>query len=117
VAGTSNLKRRKEIQTRLDSGRAAHDLLLACGLEWVVTFEKRRASYRLGTCRIELDRAPLIGRFVEIEGPSEKAIDRVRRKLGIEEEHVPDAYLHLICRHLGKQDLSSEEVTFQRFPD
>jgi len=93
------VKIRREIQTRLDCGQTAHQLLLACGLKQVMCFEKRRSSYRLGDCLVELDEFPPLGWFVEIEGPNERAVEATRHRLKIEAEHIPASYLHLLAEH------------------
>lgn len=99
------LKVRREIQTRLDDAQAARKLLLACGLQCVQTLQKRRASYRLGACSVELDLLPLIGSFVEIEGPDEETIDALASELGIPGPHLSEPYVRLAgdrARELGR---------------
>ena len=41
----------------------------ALGYSRVLSFEKRRESWKLGGCNVELDELPHLGTFVEIEGP------------------------------------------------
>lgn len=104
VQHNKSVKIRREIQTRIESPRAAREILHACGLQEVMCFQKRRSSYRLGRCLVELDRLPLLGLFVEIEGPSEKAIESVKRKLDIHADHISASYLQLLkeeCKQTG----------------
>ncbi len=114
-AGRSKrVKVRREVQTRLDCPHAAMEILEACGLKKNLVIEKRRASYQLGPCRIELDELPLIGRFVEIEGPDEETIHALAGQLRLTGEPNTDHYINLLraaCRRLGR---SCREVTFAR---
>ena len=93
----------------LDDAEAAIQMIRALGMKEHMTIQKRRASYRLGRCLVELDELPLIGCFVEIEGPTEKAILAVAGKLNLRTEPVKDAYSHMLsaeCRRLGRSDRS-----------
>jgi adenylate cyclase class 2 len=96
VQANTKVKIRREIQTRLDCAQTAHQLLLACGLQQVACYRKRRGSYRLDGCLVELDQVPKLGSFVEIEGPGEKAVEALRRRLGITSDHIPASYLQLL---------------------
>ena len=92
----SRVKARREIQTAVADGQAIKDILTAAGLVEFVGLTKRRASYKLGRCLIELDQVPKLGRFVEIEGPNERAIEAARRKLHLPDEPITDSYLRMI---------------------
>ncbi|MCK5113694.1 MAG: class IV adenylate cyclase [Phycisphaerae bacterium] len=101
VAKNRKVKIREEIETCVDSPDATVAILAACGFRAAVTIEKRRSSYRLGRARIELDQLPLlgtVGKFVEIEGVSERNVETVRKKLGIDGEHIPESYLALTLK-------------------
>jgi len=117
IQSNARVKIRREIQTRLDCGQTAHQLLLACGLEQVMCYQKRRGSYRLGGCRVELDQLPLLGSFVEIEGPNEKAVVAVRKTLHIEADHIPSSYLHLLTEHCKTTGAQAGEMMLGRFGD
>lgn len=112
---SAKVKIRREIQTRLDSGESAHDLMLACGLQLRMTLQKRRSSYRLGRAMVEMDELPLIGKFVEIEGLSESHVESVRKKLHIQAEHIPSSYTKILADACRKIRRSSVEVTFEKF--
>lgn len=114
VEANRRVKIRREIQTRLDSESAMRELLPACGLVQTFCYQKRRSSYRLGRCRVELDQLPLIGSFVEIEGPSEKAIEAARRKLDIQADHIPASYRQLLTEHCRNAGLRADEISFRR---
>ncbi|MCD4825785.1 MAG: class IV adenylate cyclase [Phycisphaerae bacterium] len=98
------VKIRREIETALASADAAAELLVACGLRAVMTVRKRRSSFRLGRARIELDELPLLGKFIEIEGLSERHVETVRRRLGIKAQCIKISYAHMLaekCKELG----------------
>ena len=89
-------KVRPEVQTRVDDAQAVTEILAACGLQPMLTLQKRRATYRLGRSLVELDELPLIGCFVEIEAASIRAVQSVRRKLNLEGEPIEQHYVDLM---------------------
>jgi len=109
------LKRRREIQTRFDSLEAGLAMLPACGLIQTLITQKRRASWQVGPCTVELDELPLLGCFVEIEGPDEQAIEALAERLGIEGEHIARAYPDLLADRCRADGLDAEEIIFGRF--
>jgi len=100
-------KLREEIETPVADLDAMERLLVALGFKVHVAFEKRRETWRLGGCLVELDELPRIGEFVEIEGPDDASIQRV-----IEQLHLADAiqirenYVTLVAR-TGEADAES----------
>jgi len=113
VKTNSRAKVRRERQIHIDDADAMVDVLTVCGLRPTVTIQKRRASYRLGDCLVELDELPLVGFFVEIEGPDERRISRVARKLDLDVEPSKAHYIDLLraaCKRAGK---NCREVTFE----
>ncbi len=100
----AGVKARRETQTRVDDPEAIAEVLAACGLEVRLEVQKRRASYRLGPCRVELDELPLIGRFVEIEGAGGAQVRAAARRLPVAGEPITAPYLALLdaaCRKRG----------------
>lgn len=98
-------KVRTERQTHVGDPAVVAEILAACGLGEMVTIVKRRCSYRLGRCRVELDRLPILGCFVEIEGPSAKAIHAAAGRLDLRGEPIKTHYVNLLknrCRHVGR---------------
>jgi adenylate cyclase, class 2 len=67
-------KRREELEVVVSDAGATAGVLRALGYTERIIFEKRRESWLLGPCRVELDELPRLGLFVEIEGPDEPAI-------------------------------------------
>jgi len=91
-------KIRPEYQTHLDDAEALAKVFEACGLEPFAVVRKVRASYRLGECMVELDELEGIGKFVEIEGPSEAAVFELGEKLGLTGEPIQQSYLAMVIR-------------------
>jgi adenylate cyclase class 2 len=112
IQPNARMKIRQEIQTKLDSASAADELLRACGFQRVIILQKRRAGYRLGRCRIELDELPLLGRFIEIEGVSGRNVETVRRRLGVTAEHIATPYMKLMIDYCRAHSLDADVVTF-----
>ncbi len=112
-----NVKVRPEIETDVADADAVERILSAVGLPPAMRIEKRRTSYRLDDCRVELDELPLLGTFVEVEGADEAAIDAVCERLGLTGERIMEAYTHLLCEHCRRHGLDGREITFPREPE
>ncbi len=80
------LKRREETEVTVDDAAAMGRLLERIGYERTLIFQKRRQSWKLGGCKVELDELPELGHFIEIEGPDEAAVMKVRQELGLAAE-------------------------------
>lgn len=90
------LKVRRETQTHVEDGAVLAGIFRDLGLRVTATVEKRRWSYRLGSCRIELDQLPGIGRFVEIEAQDEKTVRRACETLGLQYQPITATYPELL---------------------
>jgi predicted adenylyl cyclase CyaB len=110
----SSFKKRQEIEIEITDGDAVLDLFSALGYEKVLTIEKQRLTWRLGGCVIALDKLPLIGSFVEIEGPDEQKIAGVQNTLGLSRcSHIKKSYAALIKAELDKLGKQQKEVFLQ----
>ncbi len=102
----SPVKRREEIEVDISDADRMLLLLGAIGFETVVSYRKRRERWTLDDCHVELDEVPLVGTFVEIEGPCEATIRAVQARLGLgSESHVRHGYVGMLlkrCRELGR---------------
>jgi adenylate cyclase class 2 len=99
----SNFKKRHEIQIEIEDADSMRKLLTALGYEMALSVEKKRCLWKYGECEIALDELPLLGSFVEIEGPSDEEITKVQEILGLAGlSHIPKSYAHLtkdeLCR-------------------
>lgn len=103
-----NFKKRKEIEIEVENTDSTEKLLSAIGFEKVLVFEKRRRLWRLGQCEVALDKLPLLGDFVEIEGPDDQIIANVQRSLGLSDSpNIKESYAFLLDKKL--QQLGKEQ--------
>ena len=101
----NKFKRRREIEVEVNDGDSTEKLLSAIGYEKILSVEKRRRVWRLGGCEVALDELPLLGSFVEIEGPDEERIAEVQEDLGLSGlPHIPESYATLMSDKLRQQD-------------
>lgn len=108
------LKLREEIELEVASVDDAAAMLAALGYEPMLRFEKRRSRYALAGCRVELDELPHIGRFVEVEGPSESAVVEVQGLLGLDgREPVTEGYAAMLRAYLDRHGLDVEFIRFE----
>ncbi len=95
----SNLKRRQEIEFEIKDADSVRKLLSALGYEQSLVVEKKRRLWQLGDCEVALDRLPLLGDFVEIEGPDEEKIANAQEKLGLSDlSHIAESYASLVAK-------------------
>ena len=111
------LKIRPETEVKVASYEDAVALMEALDYHITLCFEKRRDSWQLDDCEVELDELPQLGRFVEIEGPSEAAIESVRAQLGLAGHPlIQTGYATLVARHLTATVPDSHTLTFADCP-
>jgi len=92
-------KKRQEIEIEIKGADSVEKLFSALAYEKVLVFEKRRRIWRLGGCKVALDELPLLGNFVEIEGPDDKRIADVQRNLGLADlPHIGKSYASLVAK-------------------
>lgn len=109
----SALKSREETEMKVESFTAAIHLLEQLRFIQVLSFEKKRQSWELGGCKVELDELPHLGCFVEIEGANEKAIQKVQEMLGLSKNPiVKTAYVGLMMTYLQDRGESNRAVRF-----
>jgi adenylate cyclase class 2 len=91
------LKNREEIEIVADDGEQAALLLERLGYAPTLSFEKRRETWRMEECLVELDELPQLGCFVEIEGPDEEAVLEVREALDLDDRPlVKKSYIAMV---------------------
>ena len=109
-----SLKKREEIEFASDKPDAVTELFEALGYRQVLSFQKRRESWKLEECEIDLDELPLLGRFVEVEGPDREAIMEVLRKLGLADRPlINTGYATMLARHLEQSGSKQRRITFE----
>lgn len=111
------MKIRPETEVKVGSYDDAVSLLQQLGYDVTLSFEKRRESWILAGCEVEMDELPELGRFVEIEGPDEAAINAVQIRLGLQHEPlIQTGYATMIARHLARTSPSRHTLTFGDSP-
>ncbi len=104
-------KKRVETEVEVNDAAATESLLHGLAYQRALAFDKRRRLWRLQNCEVALDELPLLGTFVEIEGPDSGAIARVQMMLGLSDvPHTMDSYASLIERELSRQKAGRREV-------
>ena len=108
-------KSRREIEVRIspEDFSSMVKLLEMLGFEKVLVFEKRRKLWRLDGCDVCLDEVPMLGSFVEVEGPDEYRITGVLNKLQLSGlEHINKGYARLMREKLDESSSDREEIFF-----
>ena len=96
-----NFKKRAEIEIEVNDFETAQKLLLALRYKESIVVEKRRQLWRFGDCLVVLDDVSDLGGFVEIEGPDDKKIAEVQKRLGLENlQHISRSYADLLAENL-----------------
>jgi len=104
-------KRRQEIEIEVADLDSAAKLLSALGYEKVLVIEKKRRTWQLDECSVALDELPLLGDFVEIEGPDEGKIADVQRNLGLANlPHIGESYALLVTEKLRELGVEQKEA-------
>lgn len=107
------IKQRAETEMDVLDPDDAAALLTALGFAEQIRFEKRRQRWRLDDCTIELDELPHIGQFIEIEGPGEESVMKVRRKLGLADEPmIREGYASMVWTFLTTHRPGVRVLTF-----
>ena len=100
----SEFKKRHEIELEITDADSMENLLSALAYEKILVFEKKRRIWQLGGCEVALDELPLLGDFVEIEGPDNERIAGVQRDLGLSDlPHIKESYASLMAEKLRQQ--------------
>jgi adenylate cyclase class 2 len=107
-------KNRQEIEFQTDDLSATVIMLGQLGFRKKLVIEKRRAFWKLDNCAICLDELPLLGTFVEVEGPDENAVAAVLEKIGLDAgRHIDTGYAGLMKKMLEQTDPDRTEVLFE----
>ena len=95
----NEFKKRQEVEIEVGDGDSAEKLLLLLGYNKALMFEKKRRIWLFGECEVALDELPLLGSFVEIEGPDEEKIADVQMELGLADlPHITESYASLVAK-------------------
>lgn len=106
-----DFKKREEVNLVFSDAEAVERLVEGLGFHRALAFDKRRSIWNLEGCEVALDELPLLGAFVEIEGPDAECIARVCAALGLEvTSHVMESYASLIEKELSRRGSGQREV-------
>jgi adenylate cyclase class 2 len=106
-------KSREEIETDVTDPNAMIGIIEALGYRQVLSFEKKRESWEIDGCHVELDELPHVGCFVEIEGPAEQEISALQEKLGLgSAEPMKSSYVGMMVEWLKTSGAKDRIVTF-----
>jgi adenylate cyclase class 2 len=108
------LKSRDEVEVTVGEYDDAVQLLERLGFVRMLSFEKRRESWKLAGCKVELDEVPYLGTYVEVEGPNEATVIMVREQLGLADRPViKTSYIAMLMGYLQEHgNQSRRNVTF-----
>jgi adenylate cyclase class 2 len=111
--GEGPVKRREEIEFGVDKPEQFEQVLERLGYVRQLSFEKRRETWRLEKCTVELDSLPELGSFVEIEAASEAEVKRVRERLGLNDiTAIVPTYADLVSHHLSDRGRRENTLKF-----
>jgi adenylate cyclase class 2 len=98
-----HLKAREELNTAVESGEVAEQILSRLGFVKTASVNKWRETYQLGNVTISLDEVEDLGTFVEIEVIADAgkddalaSIEQIKKGLGISSEPILASYLELL---------------------
>lgn len=107
------LKSRDEVELMVEGAAEAIKLLECLGYRQVLSFEKRREGFSLESCEVVLDELPFIGTFVEVEGPGEQAVLRVRQILGLSDKPlIKVGYVSMLTSYLQERGKPQRDIRF-----
>ena len=111
LSSVSSTKKRREDETEVADPEAVDAILRALGFKPALVYEKRRATWEIGTAEVAVDELPF-GLFMEIEA-GEAEIARVEKLIGAKGLRVePLNYPHLTLKH-GRERKGVVEARFR----
>ncbi len=102
----------KEVEIEVDNFEVANALVEEMGYFRKKLVEKRRHSFKLNNCNVELDRWPLINPYIEIEGNSQEEIYETAKMLGFSKDECKVMNTEDVYLLEGKDLTKYEELTF-----
>ncbi len=110
-------KSREELETPVQDGLAALEILRRIGTQVWFRYQKYREEFSVlfgkgnGEVHVALDETP-VGTFAELEG-KEELIRRVAEKVGFSESHfIKDSYYSLYLRYCGDRGVIPGNMLF-----
>lgn len=113
AGGDGRLKQREEIEFSVGDFEAASAMFERLGYSRRLAFEKRRETFELHGCLVELDELPHLGRFVEVEGETADAIHATLAALMLSSEAmITRGYIGMMSDLVRKQPTLGLTVRF-----
>lgn len=110
----SQVKTRPETELPVEDADKAEQLLTALGFVPVLTFEKLRRRWDFHGCHVDIDTLPVLGDFVEIEGPSEGEVLEGRRRLSLDGlPLITDSYISMLMAYRAARGLSTDRFALE----
>ncbi len=107
------IKSREEIETLVSDSASFLKILARLGYVSILEYQKRRESWLLDGCRVELDEPTILGFFVEIEGDGEAPIRAVQRKLDLDAAiEEPRSYVSMLISHCKDAGIADRVLRF-----
>jgi adenylate cyclase class 2 len=107
------LKSREDVELIVEGSTETAKLLACLGFVKTLSFEKRRESWHLDNCKVELDELPYLGTFVEIEGPDEASVMRVRQSLNLADRPpIKYGYVAMLSGYLQERGRTERDIRF-----
>ena len=104
-------KSRREIGLKVEKAEELAAVFKHLGYKERLAFEKKRSLWDFAGCKIALDELPLLGKFVEIEGPDDVMIEDVQKQLGLGNlSHIPQSYAHLMEEAIKKTGTKKRKI-------
>jgi adenylate cyclase class IV len=115
AGGSGNIQNRPSLDISAQPVDVVSELFFRLGYQRTGAFEKWRHSWIVDGVRVELDRLPHYGLFIEIEGPDERQINAVQTKLRLESLPVERTSYHsMLMQYLADHP---EAQGMMRFAD
>lgn len=107
------LKSRDETELGATDAKDAIALMEVLGFHKVLSFEKKRQTWKLADCTVELDELPHLGLYVEVEGPKDESVMQVRESLNLSDRPIIKAsYVALLMTFLQENGQAKRTVKF-----
>ncbi|HDD72515.1 MAG TPA: class IV adenylate cyclase [Candidatus Aenigmarchaeota archaeon] len=108
----SRFKKRLEIEVTTSDFEKSVMLLRELGFQEAWRYEKERETWRLGNVEIVIDRLPVIGYWIEIEG-EEGEIEKVAEKLGLDiSQGTNKTYKRIFLDFCRENGIEKEHMVF-----
>ena len=108
----SNIQQMLETEIEVSNIKEANSLLEALGFSYKSYQEKERITYSFENYEIDIDTWPGIPTYFEIEGNSEKDLDKILNKLGYSLSDTVSCTADEIYQKYGKSMFDSRELKF-----